>query len=236
MISNGGNVESEGDTCHFAHATDQVNVTPAELALEPLADNLGPTETHALLPGSVAIDAAVLADCPTVDQRGFPRPEPGGSDCDSGAFERQAEAAQVDIKPGSDVNPVNPFAQGMIPVAILSSDSFDATAVDVTTLAFGPNGAAPAHPQGGHFQDVNDDGLTDLLSHYRTQETGIAFGNLEACVTGETLDGIAFKGCDNIVTQPPCGNGYAAALVVPPLAWIGGRHRRRKARPMKLAA
>jgi len=23
--------------------------------------------------------------------------------------------------------------------------------------------------KGGHFEDVNDDGLTDLLSHYRTQ-------------------------------------------------------------------
>jgi hypothetical protein len=86
----------------------------------------------------------------------------------------------------------------------------------------------PAHPQGGHLQDVNDDGLTDLLSHYRTQETGIATGDTEACVTGETLDGTPFEGCDNISTQPPCGNSFAAALVLPPLLWIGGRSRRKK--------
>jgi hypothetical protein len=36
------------------------------------------------------------------------------------------------------------------------------------------------------------------------------------------------EGCDFINTQPNCGNGYAAALVVPPVVWIGGRMRRRR--------
>jgi hypothetical protein len=136
---------------------------------------------------------------------------------------------EIDIKPGSDPNPVNPMAKGIIPVAILGSETFDVADVDVATLAFGPEGAAPAHEQGGHPRDVNGDGLTDLLSHYRTEETGIALGDTEACVTGETLDGIPFEGCDDISTEPPCGNGYAAALVVPPLVWIGRRRRRTRA-------
>jgi hypothetical protein len=101
--------------------------------------------------------------------------------------------------------------------------------VDVTTLAFGPDGAAPAQPQGGHVSDVNDDGLADLISRYRTQETGIAMGDTEACVTGETLDGIPFEGCDSISTQVPCGGGYAAALAIPPFLWIGRRRRRARA-------
>lgn len=65
--------------------------TPGAVNLGPLDDNGGPTQTHALLSGSVAIDAA--SDCTLVDgatpvtqdQRTEPRPQ--GTDCDSGAFE-----------------------------------------------------------------------------------------------------------------------------------------------------
>ena len=65
--------------------------TAGGINLGPLADNGGPTQTHALLSGSVAIDAAL--DCTlsdgatpvTQDQRGQARP--AGAECDSGAFE-----------------------------------------------------------------------------------------------------------------------------------------------------
>ena len=107
----------------------------------------------------------------------------------------------VDIKPGSDPNSINVFNNGVIPVAILSSDTFDATTVDVGSLAFGPDGASPIH-RNGHIEDVDGDGLDDFVSHYRTQETGIAFGDVSACITGATLDGIGLFGCDGISTVP----------------------------------
>jgi autotransporter family porin len=62
--------------------------------LGPLADNGGPTPTHALLSGSPAIDRIPVEDCVdadglpvTEDQRGEPRP--AGDGCDVGAFEVQ---------------------------------------------------------------------------------------------------------------------------------------------------
>jgi CSLREA domain-containing protein len=55
--------------------------------LGPLADNGGPTRTHALLLGSPAIDAASTPDCPPTDQRGVLRPQ--GAACDIGSYERK---------------------------------------------------------------------------------------------------------------------------------------------------
>ena len=94
MTSNGYNIESPGDSCGLTDPTDLVNVSAAELNLGPLADNGGPTLTHALLPSSVAIDHISPEMCLdadgqplTTDQRGEPRP--GGTMCDVGAFEVQ---------------------------------------------------------------------------------------------------------------------------------------------------
>jgi hypothetical protein len=74
--------------------------------------------------------------------------------------------------------------------------------------------------------DVNHDGEKDLLSQYRTEETGIATGDTDACLTGEMLDGTPFKGCDSISTTVPCGGGYWVAFVLPAVVWAGRRGRR----------
>lgn len=109
---------------------------------------------------------------------------------------------QVDvrIKPGGLLNSIHPKSRGVVPVAILGSTDFNVADVDVTTLRFGPGGAAPAHARGGHLEDVNLDGHMDLVSHYRVRSTGISCGDKSAAVTGETVDGRALEGSDSIHT------------------------------------
>lgn len=58
-------------------------VAPLDARLAPLADNGGPSTTHALLPDSPALNTG--ATCLDKDQRGVPRPQ--GQACDMGAFE-----------------------------------------------------------------------------------------------------------------------------------------------------
>ena len=82
------NIESPGNTCAFDGPGDQPSMSTEELNLGPLQDNGGPTMTHALLPGSVAIDVIPADRCDVdADQRGEPRP--GGAMCDVGSFELQ---------------------------------------------------------------------------------------------------------------------------------------------------
>jgi hypothetical protein len=92
LVSNGYNIESPGDTCGFDQGTDQINVTEGQLNLGSLRDNGGPTMTHELGAGSVAIDDIPAVDCEVeTDQRGVERPQ--GDACDVGAFESARAAA-----------------------------------------------------------------------------------------------------------------------------------------------
>jgi hypothetical protein len=87
-LSGGHNIVGGTDACGFDDPTDLVDVSSSDLALGPLTDNGGPTMTHALLPGSVAIDRIPEPMCVVdEDQRGEPRP--AGGACDVGAFEVQ---------------------------------------------------------------------------------------------------------------------------------------------------
>jgi hypothetical protein len=71
------------------------NITGVDPLLGPLADNGGPTRTHAPLPGSPVIDAGnpAIPDAPPTDQRGFARIT--GPRVDLGAVELGQTAAEV---------------------------------------------------------------------------------------------------------------------------------------------
>ena len=104
-------------------------------------------------------------------------------------------------------NPINPKSNGVIPVAILSTNSFDASTIDQASLRFGP-GQALAEGN-GHLEDVNGDGQLDLVLHFRTQDSGIQCGDTSVSITGQTLNGTPIQGSDSITTvgcKPVAGN------------------------------
>jgi hypothetical protein len=91
----GHNIVEDG-TC-----IDASTSSAGDPLLGPLADNGGRTMTHALLPGSPAIDAGDNAACPAADQRGRPRPEDGDEDgtpaCDIGSYEARTLQEYADL-------------------------------------------------------------------------------------------------------------------------------------------
>ena len=105
----------------------------------------------------------------------------------------------IDIRPGSDPAPINPTSEGVIPVAILATETFDATTVDATTVHFGKTGMEAAAVQ-SVLEDVDGDGTLDLLLHFKTQDTDITCGDTSASLTGETFSKQAIEGSDAIVT------------------------------------
>lgn len=108
-------------------------------------------------------------------------------------------AVAIDVKPGSYPNSINPRSQGNIPVAILTTGTFDAATVNPMTVLFGATGteASPVHTA---LEDVDNDGDNDLILHFRTQDTGIVCGAIEASITGETFSGQKIEGSDSINT------------------------------------
>ncbi|MFQ5799871.1 MAG: FlgD immunoglobulin-like domain containing protein, partial [Bacteroidota bacterium] len=109
----------------------------------------------------------------------------------------------IDIKPGSDPNSINcNNEKEVIPVAILTTADFDATTVDHATVTF--EGASETHvnKKSGkprrHEEDVDGDGDTDLVFHFRLGGTDLTCESTEGTLTGETFDGQAIEGTDAI--------------------------------------
>jgi len=106
----------------------------------------------------------------------------------------------VDIKPDSDENVINPKSKGLIPVAVLSTDSVDATQIDPTTVdlagakvAVRGKGKLMAHPE-----DVNGDGKLDLMLQVELPSEEAAWVTGEIKLSGKTFDGEAVEGSDKI--------------------------------------
>jgi Tol biopolymer transport system component len=105
----------------------------------------------------------------------------------------------IDIMPGADPNLINLKSKGVIPVTILTTGIFDATAVDPSTVRFGPSGTEAAPVQSA-VEDVNGDGALDVNFHFKTQDTGILCQEISAFLTGKTVSGQPIEGSDAITT------------------------------------
>jgi len=121
-------------------------------------------------------------------------------------------ALTIDVKPGSDRNPINLKGKGVIPVAILTTDDFDAATVDGAAVRFA--GAEAVH--GGHVEDVDGDGAADWIGHFNTQDAKAALqGETEATLVIIEDGDVVAEGSDAVDTGigKGRGSGKAAASI-----------------------
>lgn len=101
----------------------------------------------------------------------------------------------IDIKPGAgSIAPINPQSKGNVPVALLTSNDFNAPKVDRSSITFGASGnEASLIRCGKEGEDVNADGYPDLVCHFDNQAAGFDAGSEEGVVRG-TIGGRPFEG------------------------------------------
>ncbi len=166
----------------------------------------------------VALDSAGSAYLTGTTATCMQCPNPGNFPITPGAFQTASNgnyevfvakftdviSVAIDIKPGEKPASLNPRSNGKIPVAILSSSTFDATTqVDRTSLTFGHTG----NEQSLDFcnagkQDVNGDGLPDLVCHFDTPKAAFQAGDTTGLLKGQTITGVPIQGSDAIRIVP----------------------------------
>jgi hypothetical protein len=103
----------------------------------------------------------------------------------------------IDIKPGGNPNRFNLKSKGVVPVAVMTTDDFDASTIDPETVLF----AAVAAVRWTE-EDVDFDGDLDLLFHFKTQELKLDKDSTVETLTGFTYDGQAIKGTGRVNIVP----------------------------------
>jgi hypothetical protein len=102
--------------------------------------------------------------------------------------------ATIDLRPKSTANPLNPRANGVVPVAILTEGAIDVTTIDPASLRFGRTGTE-ATARHTSLQDVDGDGDLDLLAQFHIEGSGIQCGDTSVTVQG-IAGGTPFLGTD----------------------------------------
>ena len=146
-----------------------------------------------------------------------------------GTFERTATAeceveapiqVDVDVKPQSCPNPIKSNNKGVLPVAILGTDSFDVTQIDVDSVTL--EGVSPKRsniedvatplqvptvPEPDSCTDEGPDGFDDLTLKFDMQEVVATLGSVSkgdvipVKLEGQLLDGTPIEGYDLIIIK-----------------------------------
>jgi hypothetical protein len=127
-----------------------------------------------------------------------------GTGADSMSLSVAYLAVPVEIKLGSDKDPVSLRSKGVLPVVVLSTPTFDATKVDLSSIVLGDENGADtpvAQKTNGNFhvsiEDVNRDGRPDLSLKFEIADL-VANGDLSAGTSSLALRGVLSDGCTNI--------------------------------------
>lgn len=163
--------------------------------------------TPAGSPPLTLVTRQITVAAPTVARITFAEtglPSCGGSILDDVRLVLLSTSVQIDIKPGSFPNSINVGSGGTIPVAILSTPTFDATTVDPSTVTLE---SAAVHMKGNGSpqsaaEDVNGDGLPDLVVHISTEALQLSETDTQAMLTGQTYDGVPIIGYDSVRVVP----------------------------------
>lgn len=115
--------------------------------------------------------------------------------------------ATIDIRPGSDPNVIGAFDHGLLPVAILGSDVLDAFNIDseritLVTVGLATRGSSKAPKLARSYEDVNNDGHTDLIAFFSVPELilegAFSLETTSLTLTATLYDGTPIGGADSV--------------------------------------
>jgi hypothetical protein len=129
----------------------------------------------------------------------------GNYSCDATALQLAVDlVSSLDVEPGTTPNTISRSSKLTVPVAILSTASFDAPAmVAQGSLTFGRIGNEASLVYNSCTEtDVNNDGLNDLVCQFKIQKAAFQLSDTVATLHGKTKTGVTFVGTDSVVIVP----------------------------------
>ncbi len=117
---------------------------------------------------------------------------------------RVVEEIAIDIKPGSDPNCFHINGHGVVPVAILGSETLDVLDVDAASLLFEGLVVRVRSNKGPlcSIEDTNGDSFSDLVCQFEDDPEAWTAGDATASLTGQLFDGTPIEGSDSICIVP----------------------------------